>query len=295
MTIHARQHGLNGTDHLPGTTPGAGEHTLPATSDAGALAEVTAEAEDAAPSSGGKLVRRAANGQVKVPTSGQGADEAYSRMQVDALLASGVWKSPVHSSVADHTAATVGNGSTGGPALEVGDVVINLTDAKLYTVTSVAGGSTGELVTWSAGAVPTTPEVRVDRLADTTRVYDTDSGAWIDQGSSSHTRQHAMSSTADHTAGNWTLFHSNGSGEVVEVPLGAEGAPLLGGGASAAPAFGSLLLAPSVASAAGETPVDSDVSSWADETLGIVIGTTGRVFGAFKNASDVYYVELTAV
>jgi hypothetical protein len=48
-------------------------------------------------------------------------------------------------------------------------------------------------------------------------------------------------------------------------------------------------------SAAGATPVDTDVIAWDNNTLGFVLGTGGRVFSAFKNSSDVYYVELTGV
>jgi hypothetical protein len=47
--------------------------------------------------------------------------------------------------------------------------------------------------------------------------------------------------------------------------------------------------------AAGATPVDTDVSTWANDTHGFVVGTGGRVWLAFKNATDVYYVELTAL
>jgi hypothetical protein len=52
-----------------------------------------------------------------------------------------------------------------------------------------------------------------------------------------HTRSHAMTSTDDHTAGNWKVFHSNGSGQLVEVALGADGTYLKSNGASAAPTF----------------------------------------------------------
>lgn len=111
----------------------------------------------------------------------------------------------------------------------------------------------------------------------------------------SHDKSHAMTSTANHTAGNWKTFHSNGSGEVVELALGVANAPLLGGGAAAAPAFGALLLAADKVDAAGATPVDADVSAWANNTFGAVIGTGGRVWFAFKNAADVYYDEATAL
>jgi hypothetical protein len=47
--------------------------------------------------------------------------------------------------------------------------------------------------------------------------------------------------------------------------------------------------------AVGATPVDTDVTAWANGTSGVVVGTGGRVWWAFKNATDVYYIEATAI
>ncbi|MBI5218024.1 MAG: hypothetical protein HY958_03745 [Bacteroidia bacterium] len=52
-----------------------------------------------------------------------------------------------------------------------------------------------------------------------------------------HNQQHAMTSTADHTAGNWRVFYSNGSGQVVELALGTAGQVLSSNGNSAAPSW----------------------------------------------------------
>jgi hypothetical protein len=293
MAIHTRQHALNASDHTGGTTPSTGEHNVPATNDAGSISEVTVEQQDSTPSSGGKVVRRATDGHVKVPTSGQESDEAISYSQVESMITDGIWKSPVHSAVADHTASSVGDAGSGGPALGVGDLVINTTDEKVYEVT--AGSGNGSEVTWDAGTTPSGPHIRLNKLTDETWVYDTDTSAWESMGGTTHSQQHSMTSTSDHTAGNHKLFYSDGSGQVQELALGAANAPLLGGGASSAPAFGGMLIASAVVNAAGATPVDSDVSAWGSNTLGIVVGTGGRVFGAFKNATDVYFVELTAI
>jgi len=53
-----------------------------------------------------------------------------------------------------------------------------------------------------------------------------------------HDRSHAIASTGDHTATAWRVFHSNGSGEVVELALGSAGQALLSNGATAAPSWG---------------------------------------------------------
>jgi len=52
-----------------------------------------------------------------------------------------------------------------------------------------------------------------------------------------HDRSHAITSTSDHTAGNWKVFHSNASGQIVELALGADGTFLKSNGASLAPSF----------------------------------------------------------
>jgi hypothetical protein len=53
-----------------------------------------------------------------------------------------------------------------------------------------------------------------------------------------HDRSHAITSTSDHTATAWRVFHSNGSGQVVELALGSAGQALLSNGATAAPSWG---------------------------------------------------------
>lgn len=52
-----------------------------------------------------------------------------------------------------------------------------------------------------------------------------------------HNQSHAMTSTSDHTAGNWKVFYSNGSGQVTELSLGAANTILTSNGTSSAPTF----------------------------------------------------------
>lgn len=52
-----------------------------------------------------------------------------------------------------------------------------------------------------------------------------------------HSRSHSITSTSDHTANNWSVFYSNGSGEVIELGLGSSGQVLTSNGNSAAPTF----------------------------------------------------------
>lgn len=92
-----------------------------------------------------------------------------------------------------------------------------------------------------------------------------------------------------------SIVYTDDNTDLAGVTMGAEDQPILSDGAAAPkPKFGTLRHAPSVITAAGATPVDSDVSSWNDDTHGIVVGTGGRVWFTFKNATDVYYAEATA-
>jgi hypothetical protein len=58
--------------------------------------------------------------------------------------------------------------------------------------------------------------------------------------SSLHARSHTMTSTSDHTAGTWKVMYSNGSGQVIELALGALDEVLKSGGPAAAPVFGTV-------------------------------------------------------
>lgn len=73
-----------------------------------------------------------------------------------------------------------------------------------------------------------------------------------------HTRSHAMTGTSDHTASNWSVFYSNGSGQVTELALGAANTVLTSNGASSAPSFAAV--------SAGATNLWIPASSWIPRT-----------------------------
>ena len=84
MAIHDAKHAINDTNnHAPGTVPGAG-HNVVGTSNAGAIEEVLVEAPGASTASA--VVRRAADNQIQVPSSGQTANEAIGKGQVENLI-----------------------------------------------------------------------------------------------------------------------------------------------------------------------------------------------------------------
>lgn len=89
------------------------------------------------------------------------------------------------------------------------------------------------------------------------------------------------------------ILYTDSSDQIQGVALATQDAPLLSNGTSAAPKFGGMKLGPAIISLAGATPVDSDFSTWNNDTFGIGVGTGGRVWSVFKNATDVYGVELT--
>ena len=55
-----------------------------------------------------------------------------------------------------------------------------------------------------------------------------------------HTRDHAMTGTSDHSATAWRTFYSDGSGNVIELGLGASATVLTSNGSAAAPSWGSV-------------------------------------------------------
>ena len=78
-----------------------------------------------------------------------------------------------------------------------------------------------------------------------------------------HTRSHTMTSTSDHTAGNYKLFHSNGSGEVMELAHGTSSKVLTSGGASSVPTWETPTGAFNWQDSAGEPPYWVDSAKYA--------------------------------
>jgi len=81
---------------------------------------------------------------------------------------------------------------------------------------------------WDGDADPGDLDDALDQLAE--RVDDLEGGA-------GHNREHAMTGTDDHYAAYWKVFYSDGSGDVQELALGADGTYLKSNGAAAAPTF----------------------------------------------------------
>jgi hypothetical protein len=109
-----------------------------------------------------------------------------------------------------------------------------LTDARTPT-SHVHGGIS------NAGAIGTTSGLPIKTGTSgvlEVGAFGTSSGQFA-QGNDArfHDRSHAITSTSDHTAGNWKVFHSNGSGQLVELALGADGTFLKSNGTAAAPSF----------------------------------------------------------
>jgi hypothetical protein len=131
-----------------------------------------------------------------------------------------------------------GNGSVVSAATAGTDFVATndsrLTDARTPT-SHVHGGIS------NAGAIGTTSGLPIKTGTSgvlEVGAFGTSAGQFA-QGNDSrfHDRSHAITSTSDHTAGNWKVFHSNGSGQLVELALGANDTFLKSNGASAAPSF----------------------------------------------------------
>lgn len=87
-----------------------------------------------------------------------------------------------------------------------------------------------------------------------------------------------MTSTSDHTAGNWKLFYSNASGQVIELALGADNTVLKGEGATSAPTFGQIAY-----SEISGTPTIPTVN---DGTLTLAVAGVGLSGSATFTAND---------
>lgn len=103
-----------------------------------------------------------------------------------------------------------------------------------------ASGATGPQ--GPAGVVAATAPLTYDAPTQTVAISVGTTAGTVASGDHTHTqlhdRSHAITSTSDHTATNWRLFHSNGSGQVVELAFGNSGQALISNGASAAPSWG---------------------------------------------------------
>lgn len=107
-----------------------------------------------------------------------------------------------------------------------------------------------------------------------------------------HSRSHAMTSTSDHTAGNWKLFHSNGAGQVIELGMGTSGQILQANGATSAPTWVNPYSHPT------QTAITSDNSNGV-VIQDISVNTSGHVTSVATVDLDLRYqpkdADLTAI
>ena len=214
------------------------------------------------------------------------------------------------------TASTVTktlNIGTGGAAGSTTNITIGSTVAGTLTLNSpavVIPGSltvTGTITTNNVETVSTTNGVIFEgSAADTSEltliagvltgdrtVTLPDATGTVALTSDLHTRSHAMTSTSDHTAGNWKVFHSNASGQVVELALSTAGHYLRAGGAAAAPTFAQI--AYSEISGTPTIPTVNDGTHTIAGTSNVItVSTTGGAFTANKATTTTDTLTLAA-
>lgn len=79
-----------------------------------------------------------------------------------------------------------------------------------------------------------------------------------------HAQSHTMTSTSDHTSGNWKIFASNGSGQIVEIDDAVEGKVLMSQGVGALPSW--------------QVPwIESEMHNIYTNTTGVAISTGTQV------------------
>lgn len=102
---------------------------------------------------------------------------------------------------------------------------------------------------------------------------DTDSWDFIFNIASSHARLHAMTSTDDHSAGNYKLFYSDGSGHVQELTHGTADKVLTSNGATSAPSW-------ETAGTASPLTTKGDLYTYSTTNARLPIGTNDYVLTA---------------
>jgi hypothetical protein len=142
-------------------------------------------------------------------------------------------------------------------------------DARLSDARSPTSHTHGNIT--NAGAIGTTTGLPVKTGESgvlEVGAFGTSAGQFA-EGNHTHTqlhdRSHAITSASDHTAGNWKVFHSNGSGEIAELALGASGTVLQSGGSSSSPSFAAITAG--TKTVARFTPRDNQPPSTAFATL----------------------------
>ena len=194
------------------------------------------------------------------------------------------------------TNITVGSTVAGTLTLNSPTVVIpgNLTVTGTVTTNNVETVSTSNGVVFEGSAADANELTLIAGVLTADRTITLpDATGTVALTSDLHTRSHAMTSTSDHTAGNWKVFHSNASGEVVELSLGTSGHYLRAGGAAAAPTFAQI--AYSEISGTPSIPTVNDAThTIAGTTNVITVTNSGGAFTANKATGTTDTLTLAA-
>jgi hypothetical protein len=217
----------------------------------------TAATGAVAPKSGTNLTFNSATGLLTATTlagANTSWDAASAHVSADGSSHSAVGLNTTHrtSTGADHsyldqavtvagtpTFATVDASTdfTVGATVITNGVITDATGLQLAANIDITGNAdiNGALTFDGAGAAITAFQTTISDIDTAVPT----SGAVVDYAGSavgaSHTRSHTITGTSDHTAGNWKVLYTNGSGQVVELALPADGQVLTSTGAGTAP------------------------------------------------------------
>ncbi len=171
----------------------------------------------------------------------------YAKMQNasvgNVVLARAAATSGDYSEVAVGASQLLGRGSTG----DIAAITLGSNLSMSGTTLSATGGGGN---TFSTVAVSGQSDVVADTSTDTltfaagTGITLTTNATTDTVTIAGHAQSHAITSTSDHTAGNWKVLYTNGSGQVIELALGSSGTFLQSNGASSAPSFATVATNP---------------------------------------------------
>ena len=158
------------------------------------------------------------------------------------------------------------------------------TAIEVHTISDQGPSGTNGATWYTAAGIPSGAIGKIDDLYLNTSTGDiykkTGASTWTVQMNvaTGYTRLHTMTDTSDHSAGNYKVFYSDGSGHVQELALGTNGYVLTSNGTSSAPSF-------QTAGTSSPLTTKGDIYTYSTTNDRLAVGTDGYVLTADSSES----------